>query len=126
MRKSLRFSAVLLAAFIFSLTIAFAQSTTITISGTVKNAASKESVGAVSVTVKDGTEGTFTDANGNFKLSVKKLPVTLLISSVGFETQEVSVTSADSPIEVNLNPTSTLGQEVVVSATRSAQRILES
>src|SRR5215213_12028817 len=111
MRKSLRFSAVLLAAFIFSLTIAFAQSTTITITGNVKNAASKESVGAVSVTVKDGTEGTFTDANGNFKLLLKKLPATLLISSIGYETQEVIVTG-DAPVEVSLNPASTLGQEV--------------
>src|SRR3982751_332306 len=92
MRKSLRFSAVLLTALIFSLTNAFAQSVTIT--GNVKNAASKESVSAVSITVKDGTEGTYTDANGNFKLSVKKLPVTLIISSIGFEAKEISVSDA--------------------------------
>src|SRR4051794_15360282 len=107
MRKRLRFSSVLSLAFFLSLTTAFAQTATIT--GSVKNASSKESVSAVSVTVKDGTEGTFTDANGNFRLTVKKLPVTLLISSVGFETQEITVSSADAPTEVNLNPASTLG-----------------
>jgi len=124
MRKSLRLSAVLVTALIFSLTNVFAQSTTIT--GNVKNSSSNESVGAVSVTVKNGTEGTYTDGAGNFKLTVKTLPVTLLISSIGYETKEINVTDASTPVDVSLNPASALGQEVVISATRTPQRILES
>lgn len=96
-----------------------------TISGNVRNSNTKESTGAVSVTVKDGTVGTFTDDKGNFKLSVKNLPVTLLISSIGYELQEVNVTST-AAVQVDFKPSNALGQEVVVSASRVPQRILES
>ena len=123
MRKSFRFSAVLLTAMIFSLSIAFAQSTSIT--GTVKNLATGEGLGAVSVTVKGSQEGTFTDSKGDFKLSVKKLPATLVFSSIGFDMQEVTVSSSGTPVDVTLNPSSVLGQEVVISATRTATRILD-
>src|SRR5689334_6406344 len=122
MRKSLRFSAVLIAAIFFSIT-SFAQSTTIT--GTIKNALTKEGVAAVSVMVKDGSEGTFTNADGEFKISVKKLPVVLVISSIGYEQQEITVSDADKSVEINFTPNSLPGQEVVVSATRSATRSLD-
>jgi outer membrane receptor protein involved in Fe transport len=123
MRKSLRFSAVFFAAILLSLTTAFAQSSTIT--GTVRNSATKEGIGAVSVQVKEGSEGTFTDPAGNFRLTVKKLPVTLVITSIGFELQEVAVSSVATPLEISINPSTALGQEVVVSASRTAQRILD-
>jgi outer membrane receptor protein involved in Fe transport len=123
MRKSLRFSAVWLTAFLLTITTAFAQSVTIT--GSVKNATSQEGVQSVSVTVKGGAQGTFTDADGNFRITVPKLPVTLVISSIGFDQQEVTVNDA-SAVSVSLTPASTLGQEVVISATRTPQRILES
>lgn len=123
MRKGFCFLAVFLAA-IFSTTIAFAQ--TITISGTVTASATNTALSSVSVTVKDGSQGTTTDANGIFTLNVGKLPVTLIFSSVGFETKEVTVTTASTPVTVSLNAGYSLGQEVVVSATRTPQRILES
>ena len=123
MRRSFRFSALLLTALIFSLAI-FAQS--VTLSGRITNSLTKEALGSVSVTVKGSGEGTFTDPNGDFKLIVKQLPVTLVITSIGFDQQEVTVSSASDVVNVNLNPVSSLGQEVVVSATRTPQRILES
>ncbi|HUB61280.1 MAG TPA: TonB-dependent receptor [Puia sp.] len=98
-----------------------------TITGTVRQAASKERVGAVSVTVKGSVIGTFTDDHGNFRLKItQQPPITLVFSSIGFETQEVTVTNAGSPVEVSFVPSSTLGKEVVVSATRGAIRSLES
>jgi outer membrane receptor protein involved in Fe transport len=102
---------------------AFAQN--VAVSGNVRNSSTKEGAGAVSVTVKDGTAGTFTDDKGNFKITVKSLPVTLLISSVGYELQEVTVSSALFT-QVEFKPSAALGQEVVVSATRVPQRIMES
>jgi outer membrane receptor protein involved in Fe transport len=123
MRKGLCFSTVLLIALIFSFA-AFAQSATIT--GKITNSITKEGVSAVSVTIKGTSEGTFTDPDGTFKLTVKQFPVTLVISSVGFDQQEVTVNSASETVNVSLNPASSLGQEVVVSATRTPQRILES
>lgn len=124
MRKGFCFSAVLLIALIFSLT-AFAQSATIT--GRVNNAETHEGLSGISVFVKGKPNvGTSTDANGDFKLSVDVLPVTLVFSSVGYDNAEMTVHSASEAITAHLHPTIALGQEVVVSATRTPQRILES
>src|SRR5690606_12014845 len=76
--------------------------------------------------VKGTSIGTFTNSDGLFSLSVEKLPVTLVVSSVGFEQVELTVTDASSPIAVDFKPVSALGQEVVVSANRTPTRILES
>jgi outer membrane receptor for ferrienterochelin and colicin len=97
-----------------------------TISGTVKNANTSETLSSVTVTVKGGTAGTFTDDKGNFKLSVTKFPVTLLISSVGFDSKEVVVSNAKANVAVSLTQGYVLGSDVVVSASRVAERILES
>ncbi|WP_462218850.1 TonB-dependent receptor [Ferruginibacter sp.] len=102
---------------------AFAQN--VTVSGNVRNSSTKEGAGAVSITVKGGTAGTFTDDKGNFKITVKSLPVTLLVSSVGYELQEVTVSNA-AFTQVEFKPSAALGQEVVVSATRVPQKIMES
>lgn len=98
-----------------------------TISGNVKSSASNESVSAVSITVRGAGSGTFSDDKGNFKLNTNKAaPLTLLVSSVGYALQEVQVTNTADFIQVNLIPSSSLGQEVIVSASRVAERILES
>ncbi|HVG13546.1 MAG TPA: TonB-dependent receptor [Chitinophagaceae bacterium] len=123
MNKSLRFLAAFLTAVLLSL---FSYSQSAVLSGNVKNVAAGESVPAVSVTVKDVPGGTFTDSKGDFKLSVPKLPVVLQFSSVGYESKELTVESASSSLQVDLTPASSLGQEVVVSASRVPERILES
>ena len=105
---------------------ASAQNSTI-VSGSVKNAKSKELVSAVSVTVKGSSVGTFTDDKGTFRFSsIKSYPVTLVFSSVGFANKEVTLNAASSTVEVVLEPSFTLGNEVVVSASRVPERILES
>lgn len=124
MRKCLRSLATLLMANFICL-VAFAQ--TVTISGNVKNNATTENVSAASVTVKGSGAGTFTDDRGNFTLiTSQKLPLVLIISSIGFEIQEVSVSNAADFVQVNFKPTSTLGQEIAIAATRTPTRILES
>lgn len=123
MTNSLRFVTVFLTAVFFSFP-SWAQTQTIT--GIVANSISKEKVPAVSVAVKGSSQGTFTDEKGIFKISVSSLPATLIFSSVGFESKEVTVDNASSPVKVDFLPVSSLGQEVVVSASRAAERILES
>jgi hypothetical protein len=122
MKSSSRFLAVLTALF-FSIT---AWSQSVTLSGNVKNVSNQQVVPAVSVSVKGTSQGTFTDEYGNFKLTVSQLPVTLVFTSVGFESREVTVDNAGSPIQLEFTPSTTLGQEVVVSASRVPERILES
>lgn len=105
--------------------IIFGQNTII--HGSVKDAKTGEPVPAVSITVKDSYEGTFTNDKGTFSLRVNKsLPLTIDISSIGYKMQEVTVADAASALVINLEPQSTLGQEVVVAATRTPSRIIES
>jgi len=105
---------------------ASAQQTT-TVTGSVKNSKSREGISAVSVTIKNGTAGTFTDDKGQFKFStIQKLPFTLVFSSVGYANKEVSVTTDNQVVNVDIDPSFTLGDEVVVAASRVPERILES
>ncbi|MDB5277567.1 MAG: hypothetical protein JWR61_2522 [Ferruginibacter sp.] len=104
---------------------ALAQTNTIT--GTIFNKVNNERLSAVSVLVKGSDAGTFSDDKGNFKISVtQKLPVTLIISSVGYGLKEVEVSGTEQSITIKLEPANSLGQEVVVSASRVPQKILES
>ncbi|HSK12976.1 MAG TPA: carboxypeptidase-like regulatory domain-containing protein, partial [Phnomibacter sp.] len=125
MRKVIR----LLTAGLFSMLIggaAMAQDQ-VTIRGTVTNAASKETVSSVSVVIKGSDEGTYTDDRGNFTLTTRRsFPLTLVFSSIGFGTVEKRVSNASDEVDIVMNPASSLGQEVVVSATRMPSRILES
>jgi len=123
MRKSYSFLAALFMACLFSVT---ANAQSVTISGTVTNATSKENVPAVSVVVKGTSTGTYTNSDGAFSLKVAKLPVTLVFSSIGYDAQEVTVTDASAPVKIDFKVNNALGQEVVVAATRAPQRILES
>ncbi len=123
MRKSYRYLASSLMAVLFSIA-AYAQ--TVTINGSVRNSSSKETVPAVSVSVKGTTKGTYTNSDGEFSISVPKLPVVLVFSSIGYEDQEITVSDASKAVSVDFKVSSSLGQEVVVSATRTPTRLLES
>lgn len=108
---------------LFSPLLSLAQ---VNISGNIINA-DNVPLSAVSVTVKGTGSGTSTDDKGNFKLSSPtKPPLTLVISSIGYATQEVAVNNASEMVQINLVSSSSLGQEIVVSATRTPSRILES
>ncbi|MFY8004430.1 MAG: carboxypeptidase-like regulatory domain-containing protein, partial [Chitinophagaceae bacterium] len=102
----------------------FAQTNNV-ISGTIKNATTKEVVPAVSVTIKGTAIGTYTDDNGKFKFTTtQKLPVTLIISSIGYANKEVKYDGAG--LDIELSPSYQLGQEVVVAASRVAEKYIES
>ncbi|MEO7800538.1 MAG: TonB-dependent receptor [Ginsengibacter sp.] len=122
MRPLLPIPAIFLLLF-FSPLLSLAQ---VDINGNIKNT-DNEPLAAVSVTIKGSNRGTITDNNGNFKLSSQvKPPLTLIISSVGYESREVEIKSASDPVQLNLTSSNSLGQEVVISATRTPSRILES
>src|SRR4051812_36984400 len=97
------------------------------INGTVKNSVSYENIPSVSIVVKGTSAGTYTDNKGNYKVSGNHdFPITLVFSSVGFSAKEVVVENASQNVQVSLDPVSVLAQEVVVSASRLPERILES
>ncbi len=114
-----------LAVLLISTTSLIAQTT---ISGSVKDGGNSEPLIGVTILVKGTVLGTTTDFDGNFTLNVQSSPpITIVISSVGFERQELEINSANvSGLEITLNETTLLGQEVVVSASRVEESILES
>ena len=116
-------------AFIFALMIlsasAFAQSTTV--GGKVLDAGTDEPLIGVNILVKGKVIGTVTDTDGAFSLTVNDAPpFTLVVSSVGYGAQEIEVTQTVDNLSIALNEQTLLGQEVVVSASRVEESILES
>ncbi|HNU42949.1 MAG TPA: carboxypeptidase-like regulatory domain-containing protein, partial [Cyclobacteriaceae bacterium] len=102
-----------------------AQTTTIT--GTVKDSGNGEPLAGVNIVVKGRVIGTITNTDGQYNLKVNQAPpFTLVFSFIGFASQEMEVTEASSTLDVNLAEQTLLGQEVVVSASRVEESILQS
>ena len=83
-----RYGAVFLFAVFTSLS-AFSQQ--IEIKGKVLEEGTKNSIIGAVIKLKGQKTGTTSDANGNFAIKVKTLPVTFAISAVGFKVQEIDV-----------------------------------
>ena len=99
----------------------------VTISGEVTDADNGEPLVGVNILVKDKVIGTVTDTDGNFSLTVNEsLPLTLVVTSVGYGRQEVTVANQTENLVIRLAYQTLLGQEVVVSASRVEESILES
>ncbi|RZJ68538.1 MAG: hypothetical protein EOO50_01730 [Flavobacterium sp.] len=97
-----------------------------TVTGTVTEAGNQPVAGANVRVVGDNT-GTSTDADGKFTLTTnQKPPFTLEVSNVGYTTKEMRVTSATDPIAVTISSEDTKLDEIVVSASRTPERVLQS
>jgi TonB-linked SusC/RagA family outer membrane protein len=75
------------------------------ISGRIFDHRNKEPVIGASVIIKDSKThtGTVSDVDGNYQLNVPSLPVTLLVSYVGYKTEEIDIYEAPSePIDILL------------------------
>lgn len=97
-----------------------------TVTGKVTDSATGEALPGATVVVDGATGGTSTDREGSFSISVEAGARSLLISYIGYQTATVPVnvtagqaTSAD----VALDPTGIRGSEVVVSASRRAEKL---
>ena len=84
------------------------------ISGKVVDAAGAPLSG-VSVAAKGSSSGTQTNATGQFQLTVSSTVNTLVLSSVGFTTQEVSIQGVNSVNVVLASASTTMGDVVVVA-----------
>lgn len=105
-------------------TIAFAQTT---VSGTVKDATTSEGLAGVNIVVKGKVQGTITNTRGEFTLNVnQEPPLTLIFSFVGYKTQEIEVTEQNTAdLNIILEESYLLGQEIVVSASKVEESILQ-
>ncbi|MGV3761776.1 TonB-dependent receptor domain-containing protein [Parapedobacter sp.] len=97
-----------------------------TVSGTVSDATGRPLVG-VSIQVKGKIIGTTTDDAGRFTLRINdQLPFTLHISSIGYGSQEITVSESSSALAIILHEQTMMASEVVVSASRIEESVLES
>ncbi len=98
-----------------------------TVSGKIMDAETGEPLIGTQILVKGTVLGTISDVNGDFSLSVQSAPpITLIITYVGYERQEVEVTASGQTLDIQLAESTLLGQEVVVSASRVEENILQS
>ena len=103
--------------------ISFAQNT---ITGSVTESNNQPIPGA-NIKVIGDKAGTVTDADGKFTLiSSKSLPFTIEVTSLGHETKKVNITSNNQNVSIKLTDSQTTLDEVVVSASRTPERVLES
>lgn len=86
------------------------------IKGKVADVQNGISLPGASITVKFTNHGVQTDLDGEFSLSVEQpLPVTLVVSFLGYKTQEIDVYEVGEDIEVLLSEESNILGEVVVT-----------
>jgi outer membrane receptor protein involved in Fe transport len=103
--------------------VSYAQTT---VQGTVVDEKNEPIPGA-NVVLVGKAEGTTTDFDGNFTFNTsEEPPFRLRVSSIGFTEFVVNVTANNQTLSVVLSEASTLLDEIVVSASRTPERIFES
>lgn len=71
--------------------------------------------------------GTVSDFDGNFTLETSEVPpFQLRITSIGYSGAEVDITTSGQTVSIILNEASTMLDEIVISASRTPERIFES
>lgn len=112
------FKSIVLLLLFFAGTAAFGQERSI--SGKVTDRANNESLPGASVVVKGTTKGVATDLDGNFNILVAPGETILVVSFIGYETQEVTI-GAQKIINIALEASKTSLEEVVVVGYGSAK-----
>lgn len=110
---------------IFSLLIAGQTLAQSIISGIINDDANKPLPG-ITVLLKGTNIGTSTNSSGEFKITTShRFPVTVLLSAVGFEGREVIIED-EKPVVFSIKENFNRLNEVVVTASRSAEAISKS
>ena len=102
----------------------FAQST---ITGSIIDAKTGDPMSGATIIVEGKSVGTITDSKGDFNLKVNQpFPFNVKISMIGFVPSIVEVKNSAQKIKVSLKEMDTQLEEVIVSASRNPERIMES
>jgi len=95
------------------------------ISGKILDGETSEALIGANVTLGDGQAGTITNIDGSFELATDStFPLSLNVSFIGYESQIVLINSAD-PVTIIMNPGTLLADEVIISASRRAEKLQE-
>jgi outer membrane receptor protein involved in Fe transport len=105
--------------------VGYAQAQQTVVSGNIVDETGEPLIGA-NVTLKGTVTGTITDTQGNFTIKTNTAPpFTVVFSSVGYTSQELEITGSQSGINIKMAEETVLGQEVVVSASRVEEKIMQ-
>ncbi len=116
--------AILLLSLVFRLS---AQNNLIQVSGIIRDKTNKDVLAGATIQIKGSSAGVLTGADGKFTLKTPlKFPFTLVVSYLGYEKQEFLVENESQKIDLQLNQQVLLVNEVIVSASRTEEKILES
>jgi len=98
------------------------------ITGKIFDSTSNQHLGGASIRIKGAGSGAIADDDGSFQLkTTHKLPLTLIVTSVGYKAQEFTVSEQGTTgISIALNTQSLLVDQVVVTASRISESILRS
>ncbi|WP_367755892.1 TonB-dependent receptor [Flavobacterium sp. WC2430] len=108
---------------LFFCSISFAQNS---ISGSVADSNGQPIIGA-NIKIVGEDIGSVSDIDGKFILSSsKKPPYTIEVTSVGFISKKVNISSNNQKVNLVLKEEDNLLNEIVVSASRTPERVLES
>lgn len=102
--------------------LAFAQNTTLT--GSIKDANSGETLVGASVALSGTTTGVTTNVDGNFSIDLLGNKAKLLFSYIGYETitRDVTLNGGTQTLDVTLSPSSSSLDEITVVGSRNASR----
>jgi iron complex outermembrane receptor protein len=95
-----------------------------TVTGTITEASTGNPLPGANVIVKGTSNGSITDFDGNFSINVSTFPATLVVSSVGFTTQELSVDSAQN-ISVALEDGVSLDEIVLIGSRSKGRTVID-
>jgi len=94
--------------------------------GTVTDSDNGETLIGVNIYIDGTVKGTITDLDGNYEIRVDQTPSVLVFSLVGYEKQRITIDGTNSTLNVQMNTEAFMANEVVVSASRIEESILES
>ena len=94
--------------------------------GMITNQETQEPLAFVNIILKNNpTQGTISDIDGKFSLSLDKEFTQLQLSYIGFETKTIEVTSNDSSIFISLKPSEEKLEEVLLNTGNPAIPIIK-
>ena len=97
-----------------------------TISGVIMDAELNEPLIGANVIIVGTTIGASTDLDGAYSItSDQPLPWNLEVSYTGFAPKTMTVSGSNSALNINLESSAILGQEVVISASRKREKVQE-
>lgn len=109
--------------FLFAFLSGIAQTT---VTGTVKDD-QNQPIPSANITVPNSNQGTATNFDGKFSFSVdQQPPFELKVSALGFIAKTIAITQNNQVIDAVLQEDETKLDEIVVSASRTPERIFES